>query len=147
MDIVDNVLYLHRRELESATIVVDKRPPILNAKLLGGDMQAIIENLVSNSIYWLLESETREPAISIECERESEFVTIRISDNGPGIAEDIREHIFEPYYSSKDNGRGLGLTIASDIATDFYEGSLEVMDDGPLPGACFKVRVKEREDG
>ena len=43
---------------------------------------------------------------------------VTVEDNGPGIAESIRQHLFEPFVSSKEDGRGLGLSIVAKIASD-----------------------------
>jgi len=45
-------------------------------------------------------------------------VMVTVQDNGPGIPEDVREHLFEPFVSSKEDGRGLGLSVVAKIASD-----------------------------
>ena len=45
-------------------------------------------------------------------------IMVTVEDNGPGIPEPVREHLFEPFVSSKDEGRGLGLAVVAKIASD-----------------------------
>ena len=69
-----------------------------------------------------------------------EDVAIAVADNGPGIASDILEALFEPFNSSKEKGLGLGLVISKDIVSD-YGGSIEV-ESGPA-GTRFIVHLKK----
>jgi C4-dicarboxylate-specific signal transduction histidine kinase len=71
-------------------------------------------------------------------------VDILFADSGPGIAKANRAAIFEPYFSTKPDGVGLGLVIAGEIVRDYYEGELELLDTGPLPGAAFRIKLRKR---
>lgn len=67
-------------------------------------------------------------------------VTVAVSDNGDGIAEEMRESVFEEFFSTKPegDGAGLGLTIARRMVHE-HNGSLEVLDDEALGGARFEL--------
>ena len=67
-----------------------------------------------------------------------------VEDSGPGVAEDDREFIFEPYFSTKPDGVGLGLTIVGEIVKDYYDGDLELLDQGELGGARFRATFRRR---
>jgi signal transduction histidine kinase len=110
------------------------------------EIQQVIINLLLNSLYWLRQQpkENRQIAISVS-PTESEGIEIIFSDSGPGIPEDYREHIFDPYFSLKPNGVGLGLTISGEIVTEYYAGSLELLDKGPLPGTTFRISLNRRD--
>ncbi len=91
--------------------------------LVEGDFGDAIVNLVSNACFAmrgkLLESDgDYEPALAVSTLREDEDVVIRIRDNGPGIADDVLGHIFNPFFSTRSGaeGAGLGLTVAADVA-------------------------------
>ena len=64
-------------------------------------------------------------------------VEILLQDNGPGIPDESLPHIFEPFFSTKDGGTGLGLTVSYNIITT-YGGTLELVSKNG-PGACFRV--------
>ncbi len=60
----------------------------------------------------------------------SGVITLEVCDNGPGIAQQLKTRIFEPYFSTKKGGTGLGLAIVSAIVTDHY-GFVRVRDNKP----------------
>jgi C4-dicarboxylate-specific signal transduction histidine kinase len=66
-----------------------------------------------------------------------EGVVVRLSDNGPGIPDEIREEIFNPFVTTKKTGVGLGLSIVSQIV-DGHHGSIRV-EKGPQGGASFVI--------
>ena len=71
-------------------------------------------------------------------------VEILFSDSGPGVDPEFRDYIFDPYFSTKPDGVGLGLTIAGEIVSEFYAGELALIDSGPLPGATFRITLHKR---
>lgn len=108
------------------------------------EIRTVIANLVDNSVYWLQRSPPPR-RVRIDVIREADgSVTLTCSDNGPGVAEEDRTHIFEPYYSTKPQGTGLGLAIAGLLVQDYYSGSISLVSGGTLPGATFKVTLKRR---
>ena len=66
-------------------------------------------------------------------------IAIDIEDNGPGISEHLREQLFEPFMSSKDEGRGLGLAVVAKIAADM--GASIELGQKQVAGAKFTVRL------
>lgn len=81
------------------------------------------------------------PEISISISRDSSNdvpgVYIEIQDSGPGVPEELREQIFNPFVSSKKTGVGLGLSIVAKIIDD-HGGSIQLISR-PGAGACFRV--------
>ena len=68
-----------------------------------------------------------------------DMVEVLVQDSGPGIPEEMRDHIFEPFVSTKEGGTGLGLSVSYGIIAA-HGGSLDlVLDHGP--GACFRVML------
>jgi signal transduction histidine kinase len=81
-----------------------------------------------------------QPEIRVESIVTPDAVSVCVSDNGPGVSEAMRERIFSPFVTSREGSRGLGLTIARDVASD-HGGSLRCeQPQGPM-GACFVLRV------
>ncbi len=66
-------------------------------------------------------------------------IMVSIEDNGPGIPESVRAHLFEPFISSKEQGRGLGLAIVAKIASDL--GSVVELDKDSHAGARFNISL------
>ena len=68
---------------------------------------------------------------------------IVFSDNGPGIDMDIAGRIFEPLFSRKEGGRGMGLTIARQMV-EAHGGRINVIVDGRRKGAAFQVLLPRK---
>jgi two-component system, NtrC family, sensor kinase len=64
-------------------------------------------------------------------------VEVQFEDSGHGIPEDMRNNIFEPFFSTKDGGTGLGLTVSYNIVTA-HGGTLDLVE-GKGTGACFRL--------
>lgn len=109
------------------------------------EFQEIIVNLFQNSLYWLKLVDSDNRIVAVTVKRNSDgAVEIIVADSGPGVPSNIRELIFEPYFTTKSDGVGLGLSIVGDIVTDYYGGNLELMDSNPLGGAAFRITLKRR---
>lgn len=76
---------------------------------------------------------------SIEDNEGRSLVLIRITDNGPGIAEEKLSEIFEPFFSTKDKGTGLGLSITQQILMEHGAGINVIADDGR--GTTFEILI------
>jgi PAS domain S-box-containing protein len=70
---------------------------------------------------------------------EGDGIIITVSDSGPGVAAEIKDQIFDPYFTTKSDGTGIGLSISHRIATD-HGGSLTV-SDSDLGGAEFRIEI------
>ncbi|GAA4796338.1 hypothetical protein GCM10023307_22810 [Lysobacter hankyongensis] len=109
------------------------------------ELQEVLINLIGNSIYWLQQSPKGGRKILVEWTRPvAGEMDIIFADSGPGIPKSNRSSIFEPYFSTKPDGLGLGLVIAGEIIRDYYNGSLELLDTGPLSGAAFRIKLRKR---
>jgi signal transduction histidine kinase len=78
--------------------------------------------------------------IDIELQRRGESLEIRIQDNGPGIAEAVRDRLFEPFVShGKENGTGMGLTVVQKILQD--HGGDVVVEQTSASGTTFRINI------
>jgi two-component system sensor kinase FixL len=71
--------------------------------------------------------------------------SVRVDDNGPGVAADVAKDLFEPFVSTKPEGCGLGLSIGKSIA-EAQGGSLTLARNGPR-GAGFVLRLPREKEG
>ena len=109
------------------------------------EIQQVVINLLQNSLHWLRHVPIDTRQIVVEVQRNGpEEVQVIFSDNGPGVPQDFRDLVFEPYFSMKPDGVGLGLAISGEIITDYYDGQLELLDYGPLQGATFRFTLCRR---
>lgn len=93
--------------------------------------QAII-NIIKNAIHSFDKIKRENKIISIETKflKDLNLVQIIISDNGSGVPDEIKERIFEPYFSTKNKGTGIGLTIVKKIISD-HNGYIRILDNKP----------------
>ncbi|MDE5575531.1 MAG: HAMP domain-containing histidine kinase [Bacteroidales bacterium] len=82
-----------------------------------GFLEQILINLIRNAVQALEDAQTPDPEIRLGIEASPEgFCTIYVTDNGPGIRAENREHIFEPRFTTRSTGAGLGLAICRRLA-------------------------------
>ena len=99
----------------------------------------VLANLVDNAIFWLIRSKGagKGGTIQASLEQLEAGFAVAVSDDGPGVSEEDHGQIFEPYFTRKPNGIGLGLYIARLVIEPY--GRLIYRTDGPLSGACFEA--------
>ncbi|RAL20467.1 hypothetical protein DL240_16820 [Lujinxingia litoralis] len=98
-------------------------------------------NLLTNAAYALAENPRHENRIDVHLLELDDKVVIEISDNGPGIPEELQDKIFEPFFTTKPSGEGsgLGLSLSRQIVESF-DGELTV-DSTPDKGTTFRVSL------
>ena len=105
-------------------------------------LRNVLANLVENAVQ-AAEAAGRKPEIRIAVAPSAaeRGARLTVDDNGPGVPEDARERIFDPYVTTKENGTGLGLAIVRKIVLD-HGGDVHVDDQAsPLGGARFVVTL------
>ncbi len=102
----------------------------------------VIVNLIKNSIDALSEAKTINPTITLEILRDPQDhqLILNISDNGPGVPENIREQLFSPFMTTKKmgEGTGLGLSISKKIM-ESHQGALSYVTQES--GSCFQMKL------
>lgn len=96
-------------------------------------LKQVFVNLISNAV----QAMPRGGTLTIETGVHDGFVFVRFRDTGPGISQGVRDKIFDPFVSTRDDGTGLGLTIVHRIV-DEHDGHIEVESD-PGDGTTFTV--------
>lgn len=139
---IENVFSLFRNDLKKLNISIDIPDSKNIVRIDEGELQIIFVNLLQNSIYWL-ETVSEERKIQVLIEQSELELSILFSDSGPGVKEESQQFIFDPYYSTRSDGIGLGLTIIGELVTE-YDGELLLIKDGPLDGATFKITFRRR---
>ena len=96
----------------------------------------VVTNLVKNAIQALKDVE--EPRILVMIEEEEDMVCVSVSDNGSGISEENKDKIFEPKFTTKSSGMGLGLAMVKNIV-ETYNGTISFVSK-QNKGTIFNVR-------
>jgi two-component system nitrogen regulation sensor histidine kinase NtrY len=100
-------------------------------------MKRVLINLLENSIAVLHNEGIIDIILSHDTKKQ--VVLMAVKDNGPGVADEDKLRLFEPYYSTKKSGSGLGLAIANTVVAD-HGGQIRVTDNKPS-GAIFTVEL------
>lgn len=107
-----------------------------------GELQQIFVNLISNACEAVAPS---DGVIVIRTALGDAHVVVSVLDNGPGVPDDLRERIFEPFVSTKESGTGIGLLVCRRIARSFGgDVSLAEGTEG-TEGARFDLTLLRRE--
>ncbi|HJW90007.1 MAG TPA: response regulator [Anaerolineales bacterium] len=135
--LVEHVLLLLEPQLQTQHITVHNRlaSNLHQVFVVGAQIQQVLFNLLING----MEAMPDGGEVWVETRAEVGCVVIFVEDSGPGIPADQREHIFEPFTSTKEHGTGLGLTISSGIIAK-HGGQLELVP-GRGQGACFRITL------
>jgi len=144
MDLMRSV----RRTIEMCRRTMDPRivldltsaPDLPSIEGNAGQIEQVLLNVCLNARDALESARTPQPRIAVHVEPANpDEVRIRITDNGPGISEEIRARVFEPFFTTKDVGRGtgLGLAMAYSIIAD-HRGRIDC-DTMPGQGASFEI--------
>jgi signal transduction histidine kinase len=129
----------------AAVRVDDRTPEGLMVDADADQLSRVVINLVRNAVQALGLAGTAcgaDSLVTIEAFREGGTVTILVADNGPGVPERVRAHLFAPFRSAnRAGGTGLGLTIAAELVR-LHGGSLS-LDETSL-GARFRIVLPDR---
>ncbi|WP_052748941.1 sensor histidine kinase [Arsukibacterium ikkense] len=108
-----------------------------NVYLLGNlsSLAGAIHNLIQNS----LQAVTSGAHIHLSASQAGDNLTVIVTDNGPGIAEELQPHIFEPFFSRRQHGSGLGLAVVQAVVSS-HQGKVQYLAR-PDCGACFVIEI------
>jgi two-component system nitrogen regulation sensor histidine kinase NtrY len=104
-------------------------------------IKRVVINLLDNAVAAV--QNNGEVKLSTLYDRSRGVVTLEVADNGSGLAPEMRTKIFEPYFSTKENGTGLGLTIVSQIIED-HRGYIRALPNEPK-GTRFSIEFPASE--
>ncbi|WP_342804265.1 HAMP domain-containing sensor histidine kinase [Bradyrhizobium sp. CSA112] len=130
------------RKFELVSVITPETLPILGDRI---QLQQVILNLVMNGIEAMRDTPSEDRIISIRTSRVENFAQLSVSDRGSGIPDEKLKEVFEPFFTSKAEGMGMGLSIARTII-EAHNGviSAKNRDHG---GATFRIRVPLCTDG
>ena len=136
-----------RAEKQDFNIMVEQSfdPVAGEADIFPQEITRVLLNLISNGVYAtrnkaLPDGEIYRPTLTASTKNLGDRVEIRIRDNGTGVQPDVKEKMFNPFFTTKPagEGTGLGLSISHDIIVKQHGGSIEV---DTKPGEFTEVRI------
>ncbi len=135
--IVEETLFLYKQAHTHIVFSVDTLDPIPIFTFDIEQIKRCLINLLDNAVAVLPDEGTIDIVLALDEERENIF--IQVCDSGPGISEDDKARLFEPYFSTKKTGTGLGLAIVSTIVSD-HNGYIRVHNNSPR-GTVFTIEL------
>jgi len=145
-----------RGAVQEVPVIIETNldPDAGELEVLPQEISRVVLNLVSNGIYAARipaspslgldarNGSERMPSVMVSTERSDRTVKIRIRDNGPGVPMEIREKIFQPFFTTKPagEGTGLGLSLSHDIIVEGHGGML-TLDESTTAGSTFVISL------
>ncbi len=112
------------------------------------EIEQVVLNLLKNAAYALYMKQEHgfQPRILVKTRQEGSFAVVMVSDNGTGMDEETKNHIFEPFFSTKEIGvgTGLGLSVSYFIITKHHNGVF-LVDSQPGHGTTFTFKIPVAE--
>ncbi|STX43791.1 sensor histidine kinase [Legionella donaldsonii] len=114
--VAENAVKIARFSFDFVVIVnYDFDKNLTKVILDSNQIKQVFLNLINNALEAMLESNTRQPTLTIKIETANDEINVYIMDNGPGISQNVVENLFTPFYSTKEYGMGVGLSICRNI--------------------------------
>ena len=114
-DSIEKAIVVYESKLEESNISmindIDKSLVIFGREY---DIYTAFVNFIENSIYWLNQSKSENKQIVLKSEESNKSILIEMNDNGPGISDEYANLVFDPGFSLKEGGTGLGMSIAAE---------------------------------
>ena len=117
----------------NAELKTDFDPRLGSVNVVSQDLGRVLLNLFNNAFYAVQQRANQgktgyQPTVSVSTKHQNGRVEIRVSDNGTGMPEAVKQKIFQPFFTTKPTGQGtgLGLSLAYDIITKGHGGTLSV---------------------
>ncbi len=140
-DMIKEVLILIEQEIFDFQVEIIYRPCAFpSIKIDKTHIQQVIFNLARNAIEAMRDSKTLNAHLIIETNRIGKNeIQIKVMDNGPGIIEETRDELFNPHFTTKAYGVGLGLSVSQSIVR--AHGGEIVAENNSQGGACFSFTL------
>ncbi len=133
------IAYLDSRVSKKVTITINSEDELLTAHLNKPLFSWVIENLVKNAI----DAMEGIGKLTIDLRRENNRVCIDITDTGKGIPKHQWKTVFEPGFTTKKRGWGLGLSLVKRIIKQYHDGRIYVKWSEAGKGTTFRIELRE----
>jgi len=143
---ISDIAALSRIDLGRRGIALDVGLPAVPvpARVDPVEIEQVIHNLIRNAADAVEETGREDGRVVVTLKKGAEGAVITVEDNGGGIAPDVLPRLFEPFFSGKPEGMGLGLSLCESIVERF-DGSISA-ENGVAGGAVFTVRLPAAGD-
>lgn len=138
--VYNSISYLKTRTSNKVNFIINPPQGAIILTMLNSPLfDWVIENLVKNAV----DAMTGQGTITIDIEEEEQFVIVDISDTGKGIPKKMQRTIFNPGFTSKQRGWGLGLSLAQRIIRENHDGKIFVKTSTAGKGTTFRIMLRK----
>ena len=131
------LFHAHRFSISTRLELADELPPVVGDSLL---IEQVLVNLVRNAFEAMSETGTSDPVVMLKTGQVSdELLEVTVTDTGPGFGQITLEELFSAFFTTKEQGMGLGLVISRSII-EAHGGTLSAMPN-PHGGAVFRLTL------
>jgi signal transduction histidine kinase len=151
-DVLDDLLVGRKKVFADQNITIRRQyeahlPPVMLDRV---QIEQVLDNLIINAIHampnggYLTVSAGVDPTTSGNAGKPHRMLEIKVMDSGAGIPQEMQSRIFDPFFSTKKGGTGLGLSVARRIVGE-HNGTLNV-ESWPEAGTIFTIRLPIEEE-
>ncbi len=142
-DVIDRAAsYMRSRISSRITLTVNRTENPLPVAMSEPLIEWVMENLIKNAV----DAMEGSGSITISMRGERNDAIIEVTDTGKGMTRKMRKEIFQPGFTTKKRGWGLGLTLAQRIIRQYHGGQIAVSDSEPGVGTTFQIHLPLLED-
>ena len=136
--VLDGVIdYVEHRSPATVKFIRNFPNPPVNAKVNASLFGWVIENICKNAV----DAMSGKGKLTIKLTEEKNYVIIDVTDTGKGIAKNSWRSVFDPGYTTKERGWGLGLSLAKRIVTEYHKGKIYVAHSELGKGTTFRIEI------
>ncbi len=140
-----NAGFAEQAKMADVKVITNFSPDFPSVFASAAELQQVFLNLLRNAYQALTSDDYKHPdelRVEISGYTKKSDIVIEISDNGPGMKDNVKDHIFEPFFTTKEVGKGtgLGLSVSYFIITEHHKGKISVSSHYGK-GATFKIRL------
>ena len=129
--------YVEHRSPATVRFIRQFPDPPVNARVNASLFGWVIENICKNAV----DAMNGKGTLTIILAEEKNFVSIEVTDTGKGISKSSWKSIFDPGYTTKERGWGLGLSLAKRIVTEYHKGKIYVAHSELGKGTTFRIEL------
>jgi signal transduction histidine kinase len=142
---LESTLTMMRGKLGDVTVVREYQAELPRIRAFGGELEQVWTNLIDNAV----DATDGRGRVVVRARREGDGIVVEIEDDGPGMTDEVRRHVFTPFFTTKEPGKGTGLGLATSLDLVVRRGG--ALDVDSRPGrTTFIVRLPSsppRESG
>jgi signal transduction histidine kinase len=139
--IESSIAYLQKRVSKQVAITIDEKSELETVAFINTSLfEWVIENLCKNAV----DAMEGKGSITFLLQNKGDQVIIDVKDTGKGIPIYLQKTVFNPGYTTRKRGWGLGLSLAKRIIESYHNGQILVATSEPGKGTTFRIKLQKK---